>query len=121
MSSRGRPLAASSTASWTRWATASAGSPRAAREQRGEVAVAEDLLAAGAHLGHAVGVEDDSSPGARSTVDVGQDGLDVGAEQRAEPPDRLDGARAAQHERQRVAAAGQQHPRARLAHGSKSQ
>ena len=86
--------------------------PRAAREQRGEIAVAEDLLAAGPHLGHAVRVEDDQLAGLEVDLDVAQHGIDVGAEQRAELADGLDRARAAQHERQRVPAAAQRHPRA---------
>ena len=44
MSSRGRPPAASSTASCDALGDRVGGQPGAAREQRGEVAVAEDLL-----------------------------------------------------------------------------
>ena len=115
MSSRGRPPAASSTASWIRWATVSAAEAAAAREQRGEVAVAEDLLATGPDLGDPVGVEHDQLARRELDLDVGEHRVDVGPEQRAQPPDGLDHAGVPHHERQRVPAAGQDHARARVA------
>ena len=71
--------------------------------------MAEQLLAPGAHLGDAVRVEDDQLAGRELDRHVGQHRLDLGAEQRPEPADRLDRAGRAQHERQRVPAAGERH------------
>ena len=110
MSSRGRCPAASSTASWTRWATHVGRQARAGGEQRGEVAVAEELAPRGAHLRDAVRVEDHEVARRELDLDVGEHGRDVGAEQRAELPDGLHAPAGAQHERERMAAAGERHP-----------
>ena len=88
MSSRSRPSEAVITAASTRSATASGGSPAHVSQQGHQLAVAEDLLATPPDLGDAVGVEHEHLAGAERHGDVGQQRLDVGAEQRAEPPDR---------------------------------
>ena len=69
--------------------------------------MAEDLLAAAPDLGDAVGVEHEHVARPERDGDVGQQRLDVRAQQRAEPPDRLDAAVGVHDERQRVPAAGQ--------------
>ena len=69
--------------------------------------MAEHLAPAPAHLGDAVGVEHEHVARLELDGDVGEQRLDVGAQQRAEPPDGLDAAVRVHDERQRVAAAGQ--------------
>ena len=109
MSSRGRPPAACEHRLLDVLGDRLGVLPGAAAQQRREVAVAEQLLAPGAHLGDAVRVEDDQLAGRELDRHVGQHRLDLGAEQRPEPADRLDRAGRAQHERQRVPAAGERH------------
>ena len=90
------------------------GQAGAAREQRGEVAVAEDLLAPRAHLGDPVRVQHEQIARGEPDLDVGEHRVEVGAQQRAELPGGLHGARAPQHERQRMAAARELHAQAVL-------
>ena len=61
-------------------------------QQVREVAVSEHLLPRRAHLRDAVRVEHDQVAGRELDRDVGEHRVDVGAEQRPELPDRLDGA-----------------------------
>ena len=107
MSSRNRPSEAAITAASTRSATASGGSPAQVSSRATSSPVAEDLLAPAPDLGDAVGVEDEHVAAVERDGDVGQQRLDVGAEQRAEAPDRGHAAVGVHDERQRMAAARQ--------------
>ena len=109
MSSRSRPSEAARTAASTRSATASGGSPAHVFSRSDELAVAEDLLAAAPDLGDAVGVEHEHVARLELDRDVGEQRVDVGAEQRAEAADGLDACRRGA----RPAAAGARRRRAR--------
>ena len=68
------------------------GQPDARAQHLDQLAVPEHLAPAPADLGDAVGVEHDHVAGRELDGHVGQLRLDVRAQQRAEPPDRLDAA-----------------------------
>ena len=95
------------TAASTRSATASGGSPGARAQQLRQLGSPNTLAPAPAHLGDAVGVEQQHFAGPELDGDVVELRLDVGPQQRAEPPDRLDAPVGMHHERQRVPAARQ--------------